>query len=201
MPRFDHVPQWSPDGTKITFQSHVGPSKDEIYVMNADGSVQTPLTNDTNYDWGPTWSPDGTKIAFESVRNNRRQIFTINPDGTGQTQLTSGSNGSSSPVWSPDGKRIGYSDNISSPGINTPELWAMNRDGTGKTRLTTDSLAHYAINWQRVQPAVRVDDLTVSETAGIATVTLRSDNHRHCRSPSSTRQPTAARRPGLTTRA
>ena len=29
----------------------------EIYVMNADGSDQTNLTNDPEDDWAPAWSP------------------------------------------------------------------------------------------------------------------------------------------------
>jgi len=36
----------------------------EIYVMNADGSAVTRLTEDPQGEYQPTWSPDGTKIAF-----------------------------------------------------------------------------------------------------------------------------------------
>ena len=39
----------------------------EIYVMDADGSNQTRLTNIPNYDSRPSWSPDGSRIAFYSV--------------------------------------------------------------------------------------------------------------------------------------
>jgi len=42
---------------------------DEIYVMNADGTAQTNLTNDQSSDTEPRWSPDGTQIAFESLRD------------------------------------------------------------------------------------------------------------------------------------
>jgi Tol biopolymer transport system component len=36
----------------------------EIYVMNADGTGQTRLTDNDVRDHYPSWSPDGTKIAF-----------------------------------------------------------------------------------------------------------------------------------------
>src|SRR5215211_1632578 len=37
---------------------------DEIYVMNADGSGQTRLTDDPANNLSPSWSPDGERIAF-----------------------------------------------------------------------------------------------------------------------------------------
>lgn len=47
-------PAWSPDGTKIVFRTDRD-GNDEIYIMNADGSGQTRLTNDTASDFRPSW--------------------------------------------------------------------------------------------------------------------------------------------------
>src|SRR5919202_6063074 len=42
---------WSPDGRRIAFTSHRdGPSSEEIYVMNADGSAQQRLTFSSGHD-------------------------------------------------------------------------------------------------------------------------------------------------------
>jgi TolB protein len=85
----DSAPSWSPDGLKIAFQSFRDGDYD-IYVMNADGSAQRAVTNNTVDDEDPAWSPDGQKIAFESYRprGGQAQIFVINADGSKETRLT-----------------------------------------------------------------------------------------------------------------
>ena len=60
----------------------------EIYVMNADGSGQTNLTDNAGEDWVPAWSPDGGRIAFQSDRDGNAEIYVMNADGSGQTNLT-----------------------------------------------------------------------------------------------------------------
>jgi TolB protein len=93
-------PAWSPDGTKIAFVSDRG-GDDEIYVMNADGTDQTNLTNHGADDRNPTWSPYGSKIAFDSDREGNRDIWVMNADGTGLTRLTSNPADDRQPAWSP----------------------------------------------------------------------------------------------------
>ena len=57
---FDGDPSWSPDGSEIAFSSERGEGHTEIYVMDADGSNQTRLTNYPGSEEGegsPAWSP------------------------------------------------------------------------------------------------------------------------------------------------
>ena len=50
------VPRWSPDGSKIVFQTE-GEKGLDIYTMNADGTNRVNLTNSTGGDWYASWSP------------------------------------------------------------------------------------------------------------------------------------------------
>jgi Tol biopolymer transport system component len=74
----------------------------EIYVMNADGSGQTNLTNHPALDMDPSWSPDGTRIAFSSTRDDGNgEIYVMNADGSGQTRLTNNPAPDWYPSWGP----------------------------------------------------------------------------------------------------
>lgn len=60
----------------------------QIYIMNANGSGQTRLTNNAANDTTPSLSRDGTKIVFNSNRDGNDEIYTMNVDGSNQTRLT-----------------------------------------------------------------------------------------------------------------
>ena len=85
----------------------------EIYVMDADGSNLTQLTDNDFSDRRPAWSPDGSKIAFDSDRDGDREIFVMNADGSDVTQITANSAPASdrSPSWSHDGKLMAFESN------------------------------------------------------------------------------------------
>jgi Tol biopolymer transport system component len=53
----DGAPAWTPNGTKIAFDSSSRDGNYEIYVMNADGSGQTRLTHNSADDRRPSWQP------------------------------------------------------------------------------------------------------------------------------------------------
>ena len=126
-------PAWSFDGSRIAFYGtrdlHPLPEGREIYVMNADGSGQTRVTNNLFWDDDPNWSPDG-RIAFRSIRTGESDIYVINPDGTNEVRLTT--IGARSPSWSPDGQRMAF---VSGRDGND-EIYVIRADGSGATRLT-----------------------------------------------------------------
>ena len=70
-------PAWSPDGTKIAFTGikPAYPCSTEIYVMNADGSGQTRLTNNPADDYGPNWQPIPVpaQTKIDKAKINRKQ--------------------------------------------------------------------------------------------------------------------------------
>ncbi|MBN1217848.1 MAG: PD40 domain-containing protein [Anaerolineae bacterium] len=129
-PGWDHFPAWSPDGSRIAFESgRDGDANNvEIYVMNADGSGQTNLTNDPASDAFPSWSPDGKYIVF--MRN--ADIYIMNADGSRLKNLTGTPGSEYNPHWSPDGSKIVFE----SAGVGNTEIYLMNIDGSQITRLT-----------------------------------------------------------------
>jgi lysyl endopeptidase len=92
----DSNPRYSPDGSKIVFQS-TRDGQAEIYVMNSNGTGQMRLTNDPASDTAPAWSPDGTKILFTSSRDDPMNpaLYIMNADGSNPTRVTYGNSG----VW------------------------------------------------------------------------------------------------------
>ena len=79
----DAEPSWSPDGTKIAFAS-----QDQIFVMNPDGSGQTPRTSSgDNFD--PDWAPRANADVAVSLAHGafnpatRRLTWTITVSNAG----------------------------------------------------------------------------------------------------------------------
>ncbi|HEV2862607.1 MAG TPA: di-heme oxidoredictase family protein [Pyrinomonadaceae bacterium] len=139
-------PSFSPDGTKLTFNSNANNLRN-ILTMNSDGTGVQQLTA-TNVDQGPAWSIDGTKIAFHSQRTGVWQIFTMNA-----TNGANVANISNSPAtddtfaaWSPDGTKIAFSRRL--PGISPQvNIWVMNADGTGQVAITSGIVVDERPTW------------------------------------------------------
>lgn len=148
-PTVEHAnPVWSPDGTMIAFHGRLinGIRFDDfdIYVMNADGSNQRPITTDTfedirqgdEQDIQPAWQPlllgTNGKITFTSERDGNAEIYSMNA-GNGQVNLTNHPARDFNPVYSPDGTKIAFTSDRNNA---TFDLFVMNADGSNPTRIT-----------------------------------------------------------------
>lgn len=81
-----------------------------IFVMDADGSNQTPLTSgEEGDDTSPVWSPDGQKIAFVSTRDGNREIYVMDTSGQNEINVTRHPADDWTPAWSPDGRQLAFS--------------------------------------------------------------------------------------------
>jgi len=110
---------WSPDGTRIAFTNWRS-GRDEIYVVNADGTGERRLGSGDS----PDWSPDGTKIVFERQRGaNPSEIVVVNANGTGERVLGSGFDAR----WSPKRSEIAFDDPY--------KIHVVNADGSGDRTL------------------------------------------------------------------
>jgi dipeptidyl aminopeptidase/acylaminoacyl peptidase len=135
-PGIDEDPNWSPDGTKIAFNS-IRDGNREIYVMNADGSEQTRLTNNPAIDTTPDWSPDGEKIVFRrNLESQNPEIYIMNAaDGTEQINISNNPAIDFDPSWSPDGTKIAFT----SYRLGFSEIFVMNAaDGTEQINISNN---------------------------------------------------------------
>jgi Tol biopolymer transport system component len=138
-----HAVVWSPDGSKLAYtrQTPQPEGLSDIFVMNADGTNQTNLTNTPSVsEWEVNWSPDGSKLAYTSARENQSDIYVMNSDGTNPVNLTDSmpeAMGAGHPNWSPDGEKIAF---VSGPREDAPGrsgIYVMNADGTNPVNITS----------------------------------------------------------------
>jgi Tol biopolymer transport system component len=138
----------------------------EIYLMNADGSEQTRVTNDGAFKFGLSWSPDGNRLAFCSSLHGGFEIYIMDViDITSASfsppiRITNNSAMEMSPTWSPNGLKIAYDSGMSGIAI-------MDIDGSNISFLNTSP-----INGSQPAWSPNGDRIAFSSMQGIYTIDI-----------------------------
>lgn len=105
-PENDFDLDWSPDGTRVAFQSERDGNR-EIYVLGLSTGVSRRLTENTFEDLTPDWSPDGQRLAFSSDRPGQRQIYVMSLRTGENVRVAVQPDGANYfPIWDPAGERL-----------------------------------------------------------------------------------------------
>jgi len=131
---YDGGPFYSPDGTMIVYRARhpsdpseiedyqalladglIRPSKLEIFVMDADGSNKTQITDLGAAAFAPFFHPSGEKIIFSTnygdPSGREFDLWMVDLDGSNLEQITFTEGFDGFPMWSPDGKTFVFCSN------------------------------------------------------------------------------------------
>jgi Tol biopolymer transport system component len=130
----DAVPDYSPDGQRIAFESKRNGESNEIWLAAADGSNPIQLTHGPGqWQGSPRWSPDGRTIAFDSQNEDGSwDVWTIDSGGGPPRRFTNDPANDNVPSWSHDGRFIYWSSTRTSPGA----IWRAPAGGGPEERVT-----------------------------------------------------------------
>lgn len=111
---FDLRPNWSPDGTRVAYQTRLASETDwAIFVVDLREPYDPQPIYQLSDARNPTWSPDGQRIAFTAYSefSDSYDLFIASADGMmGGLQRLTDTPGIDEhrPEWSPDGRWIAY---------------------------------------------------------------------------------------------
>ncbi len=150
-------PQWSPDGTRITYTTRPTPKADDgslsdVWILTVANGEKKKLISGADATDNARWSTDGQWIAYTQNPDPNSGVpvtylYVVSAAGGAPRQLTTKFDlNVGTPVWSRDGRRIYFSTNVLeavevySVDVATGEVKQITRRGgtTGITEISRD---------------------------------------------------------------
>jgi Tol biopolymer transport system component len=147
---------WSPDGSRIAFQSSRD-GRDDIYVMDLQSRAVRRLTDGRGFNEYPDWSPDGQRILFSSSRDGvfdpagtgyYRDIYVMQADGSDSHRLSPHAGIFGGAAWNPGGGSVVFA---GSRGEGW-DVFTMQLDGSSIEQVTDFGQSGGGANYPRWSP-------------------------------------------------
>jgi Tol biopolymer transport system component len=150
---------WSPDGKRLAFDSNrtdQDPNDshviNDVFVMRADGTGVTMLTDSKGLSGEPAWSPDGASIAIEADRGDpahEEGIYVMDANGGNLRRVTAPAAGfgDGKPRFSPNGKQLAFTRYRGKDEAEKAAVFTVSLDGTHLRQLTTFAIHADDLDW------------------------------------------------------
>ncbi|MES2755446.1 MAG: Tol-Pal system beta propeller repeat protein TolB [Pseudomonadota bacterium] len=145
-PGIDTGGSYSPDGSKIVFESDRSGAQ-QLYVMNADGSNPQRISFGGGGYATPAWSPRGDLIAYTKTGSFRIGVMT---PGGGAERLLTNAWQDEGPSWSPNGRVVMFF-RQGQGGGGRADLWSVDLTGVNERKVPT-ALDGSDPNWGPLRP-------------------------------------------------
>ena len=161
------LPDWSPDGRRITFTLN----ECSVAIMDADGGNLSVLAEDPDLCQGDAnFTPDGARLVYTrfDFALEVEQVWSMKVDGTDQQFITDA--GGPDPNVSPDGQKISFK------GPPDGALFVANIDGSGMVQISPSISVTYKHDWSPDgQHLVVSDNSDPAPDESVNVVTVRPD--------------------------
>ncbi len=106
-------PQISPDGSKIVYVRNfkdimTDKNLSNLWIINADGTDNRPLTTGNQSDFYPRWSNTGDKMIYKSNKDGSVQVYLRWMDTGAETKLTNVNQSPKAISWSADDAYLAF---------------------------------------------------------------------------------------------
>ena len=120
---FVSSPEISPDGKKVLYVRNfkdimTDKNYSNIWIINYDGSNNTPITTGNQNDFDPTWSNSGDKFTYKSNFDDTVQLYLYVLSQKSIQKLTNLQKSIGSVSWSEDDKYLVFNSFVEKPSKN-----------------------------------------------------------------------------------